>query len=204
MRQINLVDHRYDGQVLALGKIHVGHRLGLDALGGIYHQQGPLTRAQAPRHLVGKIHVPRRVDQVQLILHAIRCRVIHRDRVRLDGDAPFLLEIHRVEQLVLHVPVGNGSSPVQQPVGQSRLPVVDVRNDAEVTNSFDVHLQSDARTAAGYPALPPPCARDNGLKQHKERSFRKRSTDKGSHPLLQAERYARMFREYCWRSFAPG
>ena len=114
--------------------------------------------------------MPRRVDQVQLVPFAVLGLVIHRDRVRLDGDAPLLLEIHRVKQLILHVTLRNGSRAVQQPVGQSRLSVVDVGNDAEVPDSFDFHLLLYAGLAARPPA--PRRAQNDARKQNKERTFR--------------------------------
>ena len=45
------------------------------------------------------------------------------------------LEIHRVEHLCSHLTIRYRSGPLQEPVGQGRLPVVDVGNDAEVANS---------------------------------------------------------------------
>ena len=84
--------------------------------------------------------MPRRIYQVQLVPFAVLGLVIHRNRVCLDGDASLFLEIHRVKQLVLHFTLRYGSCAMQQPVGQSRLPVVDVGNDTEVPDSFDFHL----------------------------------------------------------------
>ena len=69
--QINLVDDRDDGQLVVHGQLGVGERLGFDALRGVNHQQRAFTRREAARDLVGEIDVPRRVDEVQLVL---RCR----------------------------------------------------------------------------------------------------------------------------------
>ena len=84
--------------------------------------------------------MPRRIYQVQLVPFAVLGLVIHRNRVCLDGDAPLFFEIHRVKQLVLHFTLRYGPCAMKQPVGQSRLPVVDVGNDTEVPDSFDFHL----------------------------------------------------------------
>ena len=67
MRQVDLVDHRDDRQILLHRQVDVGHGLGLDALGGVDDQQRPFARAQAARDFIGEIHVARRVDQVQLV-----------------------------------------------------------------------------------------------------------------------------------------
>ncbi len=67
MRQVDLVDHRDDRQVLLHRQVHIGDRLRLDTLGGINDQQRALARAQTAGDFIRKIHVPGRVDQVQLV-----------------------------------------------------------------------------------------------------------------------------------------
>ena len=198
VRQVDLVDHRDDGQLLVVRQVDVGHRLRLDTLRRVHDQQCPLAGAQAPRHLVREIDVPRRVDKVQLILHPVDSRVVHRDWVCLDGDAAFLLEIHRVEQLILHFPVGDGAGAMQQTVGKRRLPVVDVRNNAEITNSLDVHVHYSARPVVDHRPTPPRAGQCSN--ETKIANFLKRTP-----PLPCARRaafHAKIFREYCSRSLA--
>ena len=50
------------------GQVEVRQGLRLDALGRVHQQDGSLAGGQAPGDLVGEVHVPRRVDQVQLEL----------------------------------------------------------------------------------------------------------------------------------------
>ena len=76
------------------------------------------------------------VDQVQVILLAILSGVEHLDRTGLDGDAPLPLDVHIVQELFLHVPLGHGGGALQKPVGQSAFAVVDVGNDTKVTDIF--------------------------------------------------------------------
>jgi len=61
--------------------------------------------------------------------------VFHLYGVALDGDTPLFLQVHIVE----HLPASylNGFGKFQHTVGQSRLPVVNVCDDAEV--SYMVH-----------------------------------------------------------------
>src|ERR1035437_9563506 len=66
--------------------------------------------------------------------------VEHGHRVRLDGNAPLLLQIHRIEQLVLHFARRNGAGPMQQPVRKRRLPMIDMGDDAEISYVRCVHL----------------------------------------------------------------
>jgi hypothetical protein len=63
--------------------------------------------------------------------------------MRLDGDPPLLFEIHRIEQLILHFPIGNGPGPMQEPVGERSFPVIDMGDDAEISYVRRVHLTND-------------------------------------------------------------
>ena len=74
------------------------------------------------------------IDQVEDVLLPIGRLVVHPGGLEFDRDPPLPLQVHVVQELVLHVPVGHGARVLQQPVGQGRLAVVDVGNDAEVAN----------------------------------------------------------------------
>ena len=89
VRQINLVDDGDDGEILLHRQVDVGDRLRLHALRRVHDEQRAFARAQAARDFVGKIHVARRINQVQLVSLAVARLVTHRDRMRLDGDAAF-------------------------------------------------------------------------------------------------------------------
>ena len=102
-RQVDLVEHRDDLEVVLDRQVGVGHRLRLDALGGVDDQHGALAGRQAARHLVGEVDVAGRVDQVELVALSV-ARVVHdAHRLRLDRDAALALEVHLVEELLLHV-----------------------------------------------------------------------------------------------------
>ena len=103
--QVDLVDDRHDRQVGVHRGEGVGHRLGLDALGRIDQQERPFAAGQRARDFVVKIDVAGRVDQVQLVLLAV-VLVVHRDGAGLDRDAALPLQVHVVEQLVLHLALG--------------------------------------------------------------------------------------------------
>ena len=137
VRKVDFVDHRHDGQVMVHRGVGVGDRLGLDALKRVDQQHGALAAGQRTRNFVVKVDVPRRVDQVQLVLLAAEL-VLHRDRVRFDRDPPLPLQRHVVEQLLLHLALGNGARQLQQPIGQRALAVVDVGDDREVANELGV------------------------------------------------------------------
>ncbi len=58
----------------------------------------------------------------------------------LDGDAALALKIHVVEHLGLHILSVYGIGALKQPVGKCRLPMVDMRYDAEI--AYMIHQLS--------------------------------------------------------------
>ena len=75
-----------------------------------------------------------RVDQVQLIRLAVGVLVVDRDRVHLDGDAPFALQVHVIQELGAELPLADRSGLQQELVGESGLPVIDMGDDREVSD----------------------------------------------------------------------
>jgi hypothetical protein len=73
------------------------------------------------------------VDQIENVLLTVQL-VVHLDGVALDGDASLALQIHVVEQLSLQFALRHRAGVFQQSVGQGALAVINVCNDAEVTN----------------------------------------------------------------------
>ena len=70
------------------------------------------------------------------------------DGLRLDRDPALALEVHRVEQLVAHLALGDGLRQLEDAIGERRLAVVDVRDDREVADVLLVHECSAAADAA--------------------------------------------------------
>jgi hypothetical protein len=132
--KIDLVDDGDDCQILLESEIDVRHRLRLDPLRRIDDEKRTLARGKAAAHLVREIDVPRRIDQVELVRFAVSGRVAHAHGARFDGDALFPLEIHRVEKLGFHLALGDGIRLFQQPIGEGRFTVVDVRDDRKIAN----------------------------------------------------------------------
>src|SRR5580658_7725461 len=62
-------------------------------------------------------------------------------------DAALALEVHRIERLLFEVARGDGAGDLEQPVGEGRLPMVDVRDDAKVA---DVARDLDTMWAIGF------------------------------------------------------
>jgi hypothetical protein len=74
-----------------------------------------------------------RVVEVQLVRLAALCGVLHAHCRRLDSDPAFALEVHPVEELGAHVPVGYGAGELQDSIGKRALSMVHVTDDREGT-----------------------------------------------------------------------
>ena len=147
-RQVDLVQGRDDREARVPREVEVRERLRLQALGRVDEQDRALASLERTGHLIGEVDVARRVDQVQLVP-----LVGEPDRLRFDRDPALALQVHAVQVLRPHVAVRHGVGELQQPVGQGRLPVVDVRHDAEVPDVRDVHEASMVRGGSFAPCL---------------------------------------------------
>jgi len=133
-RQVDLVEDR-DDLVIDLDRvIRVRQRLRLDALAGIDHQQRAFAGGQRTADFVGEVDVARRVHQVQHVGLAVQRRIIEAHGLRLDGDAAFALDVHRIEHLVVELALGHGAAAHQQAVGQRALAVIDMGDDREIAD----------------------------------------------------------------------
>ena len=59
---------------------------------------------------------------------------MHLHRLQLDRDAALALEIHLVEELLLHLAHLHGLGQLQQTIGQRGLAMVDMGDDAEIAD----------------------------------------------------------------------
>jgi hypothetical protein len=73
------------------------------------------------------------IDQVQYVLLTIE-RVIHLNCMALDGDPAFALKVHIIERLLLNISIADSASCLQQTISKGAFPVIDVRNDAEISD----------------------------------------------------------------------
>jgi hypothetical protein len=135
LAQIDLVDHRDDLKPRIDREIEIADRLRLHPLRRVDHENGPLAGRQRAGYFVGEVDMSGRVDQIEHVLLSISARMTHLDGVELYGDAALLLQVHVVKDLIeLHFPGCDRSGPLQQPVGDGGLAVIDMRDDAEVSD----------------------------------------------------------------------
>ena len=57
-------------------------------------------------------------------------------RLQFDGDSTLPFQLHIVQELLTHFPLGNQACLFNDPVCQSRFPVIDMCDDTEVSNVF--------------------------------------------------------------------
>ena len=138
-RQVDLVDRGHNIQVGVHGERRVGDGLRLDALRGVDNEHRALAGGQRTRDLIGKVHVARRIDQVELIRLAVVGVIGHADGIGLNRNAALALDIHGVEQLRLHVALVDGMGKLEDAVTDRGLAMVDVRNNREVTDVGNVN-----------------------------------------------------------------
>ena len=62
-----------------------------------------------------------------------------------DRDAPLALQIHRVEKLILHLTLADGVGALQQAITQRGLAMVDVRNNAEISDLRGIHFLAQTK-----------------------------------------------------------
>ena len=60
----------------------------------------------------------------------------------LDGDSTFLFQIHGIQQLCLHIPIRYRTGQVQQTIGKGGLSVIDVSDDAEISDEVRFHADT--------------------------------------------------------------
>ncbi len=117
------------------------HRLGLGlhAADRVEQGDGAVEHAQAALHLDGEVHVARRVDDVDAVLLP-QARPEGGGGSRGDGDAALLLLLHPVHRgrAVVHLTQLVGAARVvQDALGRSRFPGIDVGHDADVPNPVE-------------------------------------------------------------------
>ncbi len=134
--QVDLVQHGHHGDALLDRRVTVGDGLRLHALRDVDDEQRPLACGERARHLVGEVDVPRRVDQVQVVDLSVARRVRERGGLRLDRDPALALELHRVEDLLAHLALGETAAALDEAVCERRFAVIDVRDDRKVADEL--------------------------------------------------------------------
>ena len=92
--------------------------------------------------------MPGRIDQIKVV-HLPTARLIcQRSGLRLDGDTALALDIHRIENLRLHLPVRQPAAEVNDSVRKSRFTMVDMSDDGKISNELQLHRTYRSGVAA--------------------------------------------------------
>ena len=86
--------------------------------------------------------MPWRVDEVEFVLDAVGCSVLHADGMELDRDPALAFQLVVVEDLRTHLPFVERTGALEQSISECRLPVIDVGYDAEVADEVGLHGRS--------------------------------------------------------------
>ena len=132
--QVDFIQHWHNLVVDFNGLIDIGQSLRFHALAGIDHQKRAFASGQRAVYLIGKIHVARRVDKIELIGIAIGGFIVEAHGLGFNGDAALALDIHIVQNLVGHLARAQAARQLNEAVGQRRFAVVNMGNNREVTN----------------------------------------------------------------------
>ncbi len=143
--EIDLVEDRDDLEPRVEREEQIRERLRLDPLRRVDDEDGALACGERARDFVREVDVSRRVDEVELVRLAAVRGVGHAYGVELDRDAALALEVERVEHLRLHLALLQHARGFDQPVGERRLAMVDVRDDAEITDVIELQRRSGSR-----------------------------------------------------------
>ena len=131
---VDLVHEQQRRDAQPLQRAHQDAGLRLHALDGGDHQDGAVQHAQHPLHLGDEVGVARGVDQVDRdVVDG------ERDDRGLDRDPALLLERQRIglrRSGIDAADLVDNPGGVQQPLGESRLTGVYMRQDAQVERSL--------------------------------------------------------------------
>jgi hypothetical protein len=70
---------------------------------------------------------------------------LHADCLKLDGDAALAFEVHLVQELLGHVALSDRSGDLEESIGKGRLSVVNVGDDAKISNSGSIQRYFPSR-----------------------------------------------------------
>ena len=86
----------------------------------------------------------RGINQVQLVLLPLMFNS-HRNGAGFDGDAALPFKLHVVQNLFLHLALFNGARKLEHAVGQRAFTMIDMCDDAKVSNVLGFDLRHEVQ-----------------------------------------------------------
>ena len=137
-RAVHLVDITDAGDIVFVSLTPYGFRLGLNAIGGRICSDGSIEHTQRTFHLGSEVHVPRGVDQIDLIGIALVVPVAG-GCSRRNRNTSFLLLGHPVHGggTIMHLTNLVSLARIEQNTLRSCcLTGIDVRHDTDITSQM--------------------------------------------------------------------
>lgn len=78
----------------------------------------------------------RGVDNIKLVGIAIICNILQRNALGFNRDPSFPLDIHRVKNLISHLPISQPTAHLYKPISQRRFTMVNMGDDRKISNKF--------------------------------------------------------------------
>ena len=137
-RQVDLVDHREDLQIVIKRKVDIAECLRFDSLRTVHHKNRSVAGGKRPGDLVVKIHMTWCIDQVEDVFLPVLRMVDRTDGLGLDRDTPLPLNVHIIQDLILHLTLRQDPRLFNDPVCERAFSVIDMRDDAEIANLIHI------------------------------------------------------------------
>jgi hypothetical protein len=74
------------------------------------------------------------INQIEFKILTLSACIGQAHALALDGNAPFPLNIHGVQNLIAEMPLINKPGVLNEPIRQGRFTVVDMGNDTEISD----------------------------------------------------------------------
>ena len=133
-RQIDLINHRNNFQILLECEINVCERLSLNTLRCIDDKNRAFNSLKTTGNLIRKINVARGVDEIQNMVLPV-----HVGWRELDSNTLLALKFHAIEELRFHLAFFDCTGHFEHAVRKRRLTMIDMRNDAKISNLIYIH-----------------------------------------------------------------
>lgn len=89
--------------------------------------------------------MPRCIDEIQFVDLTICGSVVERYTLRLDGNSPFTLQVHGIENLVRHFTLTESAAQLNKAIRQRGLAVIHVRDYRKVSDALLFHARDKLR-----------------------------------------------------------
>ena len=149
-RQVNLVDDGHDFQIVVECKIDISQRLGFHTLRRVDNEHRPVAGSERTRNFIIKVDMAGSINQVEDILFPVIRTINRADCLGFDRNASLPLQIHVVEDLVLHFTLCEKTCHLNDAVGEGGLAVVDVGYYTEIADFALIHEGSFFRDVTSY------------------------------------------------------